>query len=122
MERIFFERKVIVWLVFAAGLIGAVCFFPFNFGGEYTCLFHRLVSHPVGGHASVGTGMQQQQKGGGAQISGSGQAAVRLLPRHPDLVRDYYRAYAPFWWGSLLLLVAATGILRRKGLFHFRNE
>lgn len=86
-------------VLLAVGFLGVVFFFPVDINSRYTCLYHRLTEPVGGGH----------------------QHTTALHTHHPedpepaatgDLLSNYIRQYAVFWWVSILLLLGGYFLLR----------
>ncbi|MCK6619719.1 MAG: hypothetical protein HUU32_04545 [Calditrichaceae bacterium] len=89
-----FGKKNILLLVLAAGIAGAVLFFPVNINNQYTCLYHRLFSPGHSYTHSTGDDISQTQK--------------------EDLLNRYLSPFGLLWWGSLLITALSIYGLRRQ--------
>lgn len=82
-----------MFLLLAAGIAGAVLFFPVNIQDQYTCLYHRLFSPEHSYTHSTGVDISQTQE--------------------EDLLRHYLSPFGLLWWGSLLLTALSIYSLKR---------
>lgn len=90
-----FRKKNILFLLLAAGIAGAVLFFPVNIQDQYTCLYHRLFSpghsYPHSAGADIDISQTQQE----------------------NLLNRYLSPFGLLWWGSLLLTAISIYSLKR---------
>ncbi len=93
-------RLCVVMIVL--GALGIICFFPFNFNSQYTCLFHRLFTEEV---HSDGHDHSKNSNSVESEIGSSDSHDSNLLNR-------YLVPFGFFWWASIGLFT--TGIYLRK--------
>lgn len=89
-----FGKRNILLLLLAAGIAGAVLFFPVNINNKYTCLYHRLFSPGHSYPHAAGADISQTQK--------------------EDLLHRYLSPFGLLWWGSLLLTALSIYSLKRQ--------
>lgn len=110
-----FKNKVIIFLLLLFGIAGGAFFLPLNLDGQYTCLYHRLISYEYPVHNPdidiADQEIEQQQKRGiEHDMHGHGEKMLNMYIIH----------YTFFWWGSLGL--AAFCIYQLRSLHKYGKQ
>lgn len=124
------NKSIKSWSFILIGLggLGAIFFFPVDINSRYTCLYHRIFCDDAHIHKIVEKDAQKEseiiqgefEQSDGQKdstnissiINSNSNNANSSMHFGSELLDNYIRQFALFWWSSLLLLVVGFYFLR----------